>query len=263
MSYTELQIPGNLKNTINSIWTLKDGYDYSHPKKLKTIADIRPGLIFQDSNIGVFNKDKKQLPPVFLYGATTKHSQIELKGKHKTIGLFFDQTSLKTVFGLNANELTNDYVNLDDLPASKGFQLTEKLLNCTSIVLQIEILKSFVHSQVLKNEKYTNQKVKYALSEINSSKGSIALKELSTKLNLTERNLERKFKEFVGVSPKLYSRITRFQKTLNQLQSCKYRMLSDVAFNNSFADQSHFNRDFKEFTGVTPSQYLSFQDFII
>jgi len=74
-------------------------------------------------------------------------------------------------------------------------------------------------------------------------------------LLLSEKSFERKFKQGVGISPKLFSRICRFQAALNQLRNNHYRKLSDVAYENGYADQSHFIRAFKEFAGFSPQQY--------
>ena len=72
---------------------------------------------------------------------------------------------------------------------------------------------------------------------------------------MSERNFERKFREYVGISPKLFSRICRFQSSLKQLQESNYEKLSDIAFENNFSDQSHFIRTFKEFAGFSPNQF--------
>ena len=95
----------------------------------------------------------------------------------------------------------------------------------------------------------------YAVSAIARSKGNVALKGLQIELRLSERSFERKFKEYIGISPKLFSRICRFQASLKQLRNNDFSKLSDVAFENEYADQSHFIRAFKEFAGFSPFQY--------
>ena len=57
------------------------------------------------------------------------------------------------------------------------------------------------------------------------------------------------------MSPKLFSRICRFQSSLQQLRDNDYTKLSDIAFEHEFADQSHFIRTFREFAGFSPFQY--------
>jgi AraC-like DNA-binding protein len=90
---------------------------------------------------------------------------------------------------------------------------------------------------------------------IHQSDGNISLKNIQKDLQLSERSFERRFKQCVGVSPKLFSRICRFQASLAQLRKNGYNKLSDIAYENEYADQSHFIRAFKEFAGFSPVQY--------
>jgi AraC-like DNA-binding protein len=78
---------------------------------------------------------------------------------------------------------------------------------------------------------------------------------LQRNLNLSERGFQRRFNQHVGISPKLFSRVCKFQAALGQLKNNNYANLSDVAFDNGYADQSHFIRSFKEFAGFSPYQF--------
>ncbi len=75
---------------------------------------------------------------------------------------------------------------------------------------------------------------------------------------LCTRQFERRFKEYSGFSPKLFSRITRFQSSLDSFGN-KDKSLTDIAYDCDYYDQSHFINDFKEFSGYHPSQYFSGQ----
>ena len=97
--------------------------------------------------------------------------------------------------------------------------------------------------------------MQFALSEIVRNDGRVSLAELREKLRMSERTFERRFKDFTGISPKLFTRISRFQVSLKQLQVKGYDKLSDIAFENNYADQSHFIRSFNEFAGFTPNSY--------
>ena len=254
MKYKQIEIPHYLKDYIQSFWVLNN-FTNAAAKSFRTIADGCPGLIFQHPEKGVLYQNEKQLPAGFLYGQATKHNTLQLSGQFSTVGIFFYPHALKTIFGLNASELTDSCIDLTLLSATQGFQLSERLMKSISTDDQIEIVSSFLFSQMQKNNQPVDGKTGYALSRIILSKGSISLKELTESLNLSERSFERKFKEHVGISPKLFSRICRFQASLKQLKHNNYNKLSDIAFENDFADQSHFIRTFKEFSGFSPNQY--------
>ncbi|MEJ7662748.1 MAG: helix-turn-helix domain-containing protein [Hymenobacter sp.] len=72
---------------------------------------------------------------------------------------------------------------------------------------------------------------------------------------MSERSFQRRFKQAVGVSPKLFARICQFQDSLAQLRRAEYEKLSDIAYAHDYADQSHHIRAFREFAGSTPRQF--------
>ena len=254
MKYDQIQAPDQLKSYIKYFWTLESPID-SLPNTFRTIADGCPGLIFQQTENGNFYQNDKKLPGIFLYGQATRHAQLYTEGKSSTVGIFFYPNALKSIFGFNANELTDSCIDVDLMTASQGFQLSEQLLNTASTDDRIKILSSYLFSQIRKNNRQQDETIQFALSLILRSKGNITIKELQKNTQLSERSFERRFKQTIGISPKLFSRICRFQASLKQLRKNNYSKLSDIAFENEYADQSHFIRTFKEFAGFSPYQY--------
>lgn len=74
----------------------------------------------------------------------------------------------------------------------------------------------------------------------------------------TLRTMDRLFRRYIGVSPKTFSRVMRFQRGLNRLKFDPAVSLGTIAAECGYADQSHFVREFKRFTGVAPSQQLGY-----
>lgn len=219
------------------------------------MADGCPGLIFQQSASGTFYQENKELPDLLLYGQTTKYTELHVTGTICSIGVCCYPHALKSVFGLNADELTNSCLDLDILSATRDFYLAERLGNTPSLTEKIAVIAAFLFKQINENSTPADEVTHFALSQIIASGGSIPLKDLQQQLQLTERSFERRFKQGVGISPKLFSRICRFQNSLKQLKSNNYSKLSDIAFEHDYADQSHYIRAFKEFAGFSPYQY--------
>jgi AraC-like DNA-binding protein len=255
MKYLEMPPPSYLKNHVRYFWTLESSGMEPSPLIFGPVADGCPGLIFQQLPNSTLLQHDKHLPDLLLYGQTTKYTELHFGSTYCSIGVCCFPNALKSIFGLNADELTNTCLDLNLLSASKDFYLSEKLSNTGSIAGKIDIISAFLFHQISKNEGEKDDITQFALSQIIQSHGSISLKELQEKLQLTERSFERRFKQGVGISPKLFSRICRFQKSLAQLRSNDYSKLSDIAFENDYADQSHYIRVFKEFAGISPYQY--------
>jgi len=255
MRYEQIQPTGALSAYVRYFWTLENSPCDLLPKTFGAIADGSPGIIFQYADNGNFHQDNKELPSVFLYGQTTRYTQLFTPGKFRTIGVYFYPHALKPIFGFNAAELTNSCLDLDLIPAGSFLHLSEQLINTKELSDQIRILSDYLLIQMERNQRFEDHLTTCAVAEIIKARGDIDLKFLQGNLGLSERNFERKFKSNVGISPKLLTRILRFQSSMDLLRDHKFSKLSDIAFENNYADQSHFIRSFKEFAGLSPNQY--------
>lgn len=251
MRYQQILPISALQNYIRFFWVLENTCANPIQTHFKIIPDGNPGLVFQN-NSTFLDCYHQKLPNTFLYGQSTQHAEQTSIGPFKSIGVYFQPDAISTIFGIHAAELTDQ---LQDLALITGINLGEQLLNAVSIAQSIDVLSAFFISLIKKNKRKENNKVKYCLSKIQAAKGNVVLKDFPRELYISESNFERSFKQTVGISPKLYTRITRFQASLNQLRSRQYQQLSDIAFENNYADQSHFIREFKSFTGMIPHYF--------
>ena len=251
MNFQAITPPEVLKPFVRFIWTLES--DSADNSTFAPIADGCPGIIFQRSEKGTFHDERsQQLPGIFLYGQTTTPEKMHLTGKVSTVGIILNPHALKSVFGFDADELTSSCTDLDFIGNKKASRLSEQLLNAASTAEQVDILSSYLFAQIQKNRNLTDDTMLHAVNQIIQSGGGVTLKELQAKLQVTERTFERRFKQSIGISPKLFGRICRFQVSLKQLRKNDYDKLSDIAYENGYADQSHFIRTFKEFAGFSP-----------
>lgn len=265
MQYQTFAPPEVLAPFIKYFWALQSDVNNGAEKTFSAIPDGSPGVIMVRSDKEAFclNHDKK-LPNIFLYGQTIAPASFSSAGKLGAIGVCFQPHALKSIFGLDANELTGSCVDIDLLGNNKKhINLSQQFSDADTVDEQIKVLSVYLFDKLQRNSRLPDDPTKYAISQITGSKGLISLKELQTQLQLSERTLERKFKDAVGISPKLFSRIIRFQETMAQLRSSDYEKLSDIAYENNYADQSHFIRVFKEFTGFSPIEFKKQSDEVV
>lgn len=255
MKYQTFSPPEHLLSVIKHFWILEnDGSDNSK-STFNAVPNGSPGVIMIRSDKDTFcTVENKKLPNIFLYGQTVAPSSFSTEGKVEAIGICFQPHALKSIFGMDADALTGASVDLTLLENNNN-NLSEQLLNAATIDEQIRILSIYLFQQQQDNSRLPDEPIKHAISQLTHTRGNISVKELQQKLNLSERTFERRFKKSVGISPRLFSRIIRFQDTLIQMQSNNYKKLSDVAYENEFVDQSHFIRVFKEFTGFSPMEF--------
>ncbi len=215
------------------------------------MSDGRPGMVFQQFP-GASYKEEEILPQLFIYGQTPKYSSIGLRGRFKNIGVSFHSTALKSIFGIDAIELTA--VNAEFTSILKD-NLSERLCNTQVLDKQLEALESFFLTLLYnRSVQRQNNTATYATLMIRQGEN---LKDIRQLLNISERSLERLFNDYIGISPKLYTRICRFQASLEIIRNANFSSLTEIAYLNDYFDQSHFIRDFKIFAGTTPSQFIA------
>lgn len=251
MRYRQIPPPTYLANHVRYFWTLERSDVENRKEVFRPLPDGCPGLIFQPG----FAQQDHMLPDFFLYGQTTQQNEIVLSEKADTIGVYFYPDALRSVFGLNADTLTNTCLSVVDVSPKKYFSINDQLLNTTTAEEKISLLSLYLFELIQKNSNHRNAETQYISSAIFKSNGNVSLKSLHADTRLSERSFERKFKQHIGISAKLFSRICRFQTSLTQLRNNNFQKLSDIAYENEYADQSHFIRAFKEFAGCTPQQF--------
>jgi AraC-like DNA-binding protein len=217
---------------------------------LPLFANGTPTLVFQTTK----GQLKNQSNYLTLLGQTVLPDQLFLTGEFTLIAYFLTPDSLPSLFGIQANELTNNPINLNLL--LKNSILQEQLLNAKMINQRLSILDDFIFG-LGKKAKMDINRIKYAAEIISQNSSVNVLAQVQKDLYITERSFQRLFEKNVGISPNLFRRISQFNKAFHQLNMGHFQNLSDVAFDNGYSDQSHYIKAFKEFTSTTPTEYLS------
>jgi len=101
--------------------------------------------------------------------------------------------------------------------------------------------------------------VSAALEIFEKNQAAPRVREAAKYLGLSQRRFIQVFKSEVGMTPKLFSRIQRFQQTRTFIQHNPSIKWADIAVDLGYFDQSHFIREFVEFSGLSPTEYLKRQ----
>ena len=155
-------------------------------------------------------------------------------------------------------ELTDTVVEADLVFGRKFHELREQLLAARSPEQMFPLVESFLLQQAgpkLHGDTPTRC-IEYAVSSIVHKPTAQRLYELSREIGYSQKHFIDLFKQQVGVSPKQYLRIMRFQKAIGAIENNESIQWSHFALESGYYDQAHFVHDFKCFSGFTPNEYL-------
>jgi AraC-like DNA-binding protein len=180
-------------------------------------------------------------------------------GRHATnqlLGVHFKPGGAFPFLGLPFGELHNTWLTLENLWGEKRAQRLLCLLHEEPTVeLKFQLLErwlTWIADQPLKH----HAAIAFALGEFNSDSGLQSSAVVAEKVNLSQRRFIDLFRNEVGMTPKLFCRVQRFWNIIEAIHPMKTVDWADLAMSFGYTDQSHFIHEFREFSGLRPSEYL-------
>lgn len=197
-------------------------------------------------------------PESFVYGQISHFQNTFSNGKVGMLIVVFQPYGVYALSGISAGELRNSVIPLKELIGAEALQLEEQVLTAPDHFQRIQHIENFLIKRVKKGLKSV-EIVQNASQVITFHKGLASIEMLCEKLQVGERQLERKFNEHIGISPKHFSGIVRLQAFLKLLQAgvADEDNLTQKGYEAGFYDQAHTIREFRKNAGLTPRQYLS------
>ena len=203
-----------------------------------------------------FAGEWRKLPHAFVVGVYKDAVIWKSTGGCRIFGIRMKPEALIEIFNIPAAMLANDYADIHDFFGRDMSALTGSIIGETHVSNLIAYTERFLLGQM----KYASRQMNYvseATRMIRASKGNLRLETLSEQLYISERQLQRSFKDGIGISPKAYQRIIRFRNAYEYLQHTADNFSwADVSYSFGYSDQAHVIRDFKQFTGAVPTALL-------
>jgi AraC-like DNA-binding protein len=192
-------------------------------------------------------------------GVSGPHSEVfflERTADDELLGVHFKPGGALPFLGVPAGDLHNRSVTLDDLWGERNAaRIVARLYEAPSSYAKFALLERTL-LDVAFRPLARQPAATYALAELKRDSSVRSSADVARELEMSQRRFIRLFRDEIGLTPKLYSRIERLQAVLRRIELLDDVDWADVASSCGYFDQSHFIHDFREFTGLRPSDYL-------
>ena len=258
MNYQTFQPHADLQSLISCYWTLEVPAD-TNSQKQRIVPDgcIEMAFILGDDIKRYTSEDEFILQPrAMVLGQTIEPFFIEPTGYVNTFAIRFYPYGFANFVSEPIKNLANKETALEFLFEEKiAKELEQKIIMAENVHQRIEIIERFLLERF--NEKSTvDTIVKTTIDALLATNGNAAIKAI-LKNGLSKRGqLGRKFAKQIGVSPKQLGKLIRLQSALKIVLHNETESLTHIAYENEYYDQAHFIKDFKEFTGTNPKEFL-------
>lgn len=233
--------------------------DYSgdRPLEVKVCPSGYPGIVFQLAadgtaaikRIATRSASAGRIPLLFLHGQGSEPSVMHFKGiPYTTIQMVLKPHALYSLFGWDAADHRQGLLTPEQFDAAA---LERQLLAASSTNERVDRLQRFLEHKWLLHRK-RDELIESTLAYIRDHIVQISVSELLNHFHLSERQFQKRFTRVVGMPPQQYIRVRRVNEALRMMHSRQYERLSDVAYALHYYDQSHFIRDMKAFSWVSP-----------
>lgn len=194
-------------------------------------------------------------PDYMLIGMFSRTYQVHFSEKVPIFSIRFKAEALPYILQIQGGEVFERYGDIEAVLENEFIEFCHRIREDENTNARIIRTENFLRGILTKQNPQENYVTRATRIIGNSPVHSV--QEISSKVNISQRQLERKFRELIGVSPKQYLRLTRINKVMQLLEQNQHLTLTDIAYYCGFFDQAHFIKDFKHITGHTPTSFIN------
>ncbi len=199
-------------------------------------------------------RTRLHVPPAFIAGAGTASYVTRIDAAQAVLTIHFRPAGALPFVGIPLGDLENACVGLDDLWGRQGSALHERLIATPSPTRRVQLVESFLLDRLEHQSSEPHRGVAAVLGAI-ARDPSMRVSRAQTMTGLSPRRLAAAFRAEVGLAPKAFQQVRRLQAALELLDAGATQGAT-IAADLGYFDQSHFVREFRSFTAITPTQYL-------
>jgi AraC-like DNA-binding protein len=196
-------------------------------------------------------------PRTLISGLSSTFSDVTTQGESGVIFVVFYPAGACHFLHFSLLDIENQSLPMADVLGNEVREVEEMLGEKNTPEQRVAVIEKFLIRKFSPVPKYDYALLNSGIGLIHEHGGQISALQLADKLSVTTKSLERKFAEYIGKTPKQFIRLIRFEKILSDFSTLKDISLTSYAYQNGYFDQSHFIKDFKMFSGLSPKEFLA------
>ena len=252
-----------LAHCVQAFWIAKNS-ENTDCLPYKILSDCGASLIFNFADYFTLERCGEVINPIersVIIGPGKDLLKMTFNGPVAAMGIHFLPMGGHLFFKKDMNELANRFINdavnsFDDSSqfSASGYDQLKSLMEKSQ---PHELIQSLQTEMLARLKEYKTQaqdrllKLFYAVE----NNGQLGLNELAAQLGVSLRDIQRLFKQYVGVTPSTYIRLNKINELKTKIANNEFSTLTELAIDSGYFDQAHFIRDFKLFMQATPKQY--------
>lgn len=257
--------PPDLRAVVETFWTLEGAEpsaEVESPRRV--LPDGRPELIvhygapYRRHQAGAVEDD----PRTFLFGQLSEPLDLAPRGAVRTVAARLRPAVLGRLTRTRASEFVGRPVPLDEVWDGSGAAWSQRLLECNSASEAVEVLSDQLRTLWPARSPSAVRTLDAAVLGIERHQGRQPIAALAVALGCSTRHLERLFRDHLGLGPKAFARVVRFQAALRAVEDPGTSLIgqgAELALAFGFSDQAHLIREFRTFSGFAPAEYQRFR----
>jgi AraC-like DNA-binding protein len=258
MFYTTYTPGSPISKFVDYFWLFAGG---QAPRKERIVPSGTLELVFnlRCDEIRIQDREQTDQPRCFsgavLSGPYSSLFVVDAMQHESMLGVHFKPGGAFPFLGALASELTDAHANLTDLWGRSGADLRERLCGVSTHRERFRILEK-VLTDHLRGARNGHLAVARALNGFGPYGIGASVREVARDVGICQRRFSKVFADQVGLTPKVFCRILRFQRVRTLASQCEKPDWVRIASACGYFDQSHLINDFREFSGSSPSEYL-------
>jgi AraC-like DNA-binding protein len=247
-----------LARYIEKFWYCED---YLEHRKERVLPSGRFQLIIHLTD--AFARQQKFVPgetplpsPMLVAGMRSRFGIVDTTILRSVMGVVFRPGGARPFFDESAHCFYNEAVPLDQVWGSMAGNLRDRLREASTVTERFRVLEITFLAQ-LERPWQLHSSVQYALGEFRRAPHIRSVVDVAREAGLSRRRFAQLFREQIGITPKLYCRVRRFHRVLEQITSGSPVAWADVALAGGYYDQAHLHHEFYDFSGISPATYLA------